>query len=152
MAGDAFTCQSHRPHDIISTFADWRWRSTSTSMRGWKDAAAMKWKLRWTRWLRMLACHISGRSSQRTCQVCLYVCTLTCFGSRRLVEIMQECKCTFWCVHQILSSPSSFPVGRNIICRLSLLFRMKLPCPPLPAHVCAAVSAYTCTVPVCHRL
>lgn len=82
------------------------------------------------------------------------MCTLTCFGSWRLVEIMQECKCTFWCVHQILSSASSFPVGRNIICRLSPLFRMKLPCyvVPLPAHVCAAVSTYTCTVPVCHRL
>lgn len=137
--------------DVIFTSAGWRWRSTFTSTPGWKDAAAMRWKLRWTKWLRMLVYHISGRILPRTCQVWLYVCILTRFGALHRLEITQRCKFSLWCVHHFLCTAHSFPVGRNIICRLSFLVRMKLAI-SLPAHVQVAVLTYTCTVPVCHRL
>lgn len=75
------TCQSNGRCDIIFTFPGWQWRSTSTSTLGWKDTAVMRWKLRWTRWLRMLVYHINGRILLRTCQVCLYACMLTSFWS-----------------------------------------------------------------------
>lgn len=140
--------------DVTRTFAGWRWRSISTSMPGSKGSAAMRWKVRWTRWLRMLVYHISGRILLRTCQVCLYVCMLTCLGSWCLIEIMQKWKFSLWCVRQVLRLPRSFPLGGNIICRLYFPLTMKLPCyaVPLAAHVHAAASMYTCTVPVCHRL
>lgn len=164
MAGDALfghlcllRCQSNGHYDIIFTFTGWQWRSISTSTPGWKDAAVMKWKLRWTRWLRMLVYHISGRILLRTCQVRLY-CLCVC---RHVLDvcisasdwIMQRCKFSFWCMHQFLCLIYSFPLGRNIICRLSFLFRNMLPCYafPLPAHVHAAVSTSTCSVPVCHK-
>lgn len=61
--------------------------------------------------------------------------------------IMQKCKCIFVSVH----AP---PLGRNIISRLSFLFRLKSPCRAVsqPANMHAAVSEYTRTVPACHRL
>lgn len=76
---------------LFSPFTGWQWRSTSTSTPGWKDAAALRWKRRWTRWLRMLVCHIRGRILLRTCQVCLFqMCVFQC-----LIEIMQRCKFHF---------------------------------------------------------
>ena len=77
--------------------AGWRWRSTSTSTVGWRDAAAPRWNSRRTRWLRTSVYHTSGRSSLRTCQVRRHAFILTRPGARRVVEITPRCKFGVWC-------------------------------------------------------